>query len=63
MWWFAASLREGGCEGPNLHLLHSTMSRSSTYKRTPLHVRGTRRFSNSVSSDDPLNCGDASCLM
>ena len=29
MWRFAASLRKGGCEGPNLHLLHSTMSRSS----------------------------------
>jgi 2-keto-4-pentenoate hydratase len=35
----------GGCEGPNLHLLHSTMSRSSTYNRTPFHVRGTRRGS------------------
>jgi hypothetical protein len=31
MWWFAASLRKGGSEGPNLHLLHSTMSRSLTY--------------------------------
>ena len=31
MWWFAATLRKGGCEGPNLHLLHSTTSRSSTY--------------------------------
>src|SRR6476660_8150319 len=31
MWRFAATLRKGGCEGPNLHLLHSTTSRSSTY--------------------------------
>jgi hypothetical protein len=36
MWWFAASLRKGGYEGPNLHLLHSTMSRSSTYKQNSL---------------------------
>src|SRR6185295_11309268 len=31
MWWFAATLRKGGCEGPHLHLLHSTTSKSSTY--------------------------------
>src|SRR6185369_8153244 len=36
MWWFAATLREGGGEGPHLHLLHSTMSRSSTYKQNSL---------------------------
>jgi hypothetical protein len=24
---------QGGCEGPNLHLLHSTMSKSSIYKQ------------------------------
>ena len=33
MWWFAASLRKGGCEGPHLHLRHSTMSKSSIYKQ------------------------------
>jgi hypothetical protein len=32
MWWFAATLRKGGCEGPNLHLLHSIVSKSSIYK-------------------------------
>ena len=36
MWRFAASLRKGGYEGPNLHLLHNTMSRSSTYKQNSL---------------------------
>jgi hypothetical protein len=36
MWWFAATLRKGGCEGPNLHLLHSTMSKSSIYKQNSL---------------------------
>ena len=36
MWWFAATLRKGGYEGPNLHLLHSTMSGSSTYKQNSL---------------------------
>jgi hypothetical protein len=33
MWWFAATLRKGGGEGPNLHLLHSTVSKSSIYKQ------------------------------
>jgi hypothetical protein len=28
MWWFAASLRKGGGEGPNPFLLHSTMPES-----------------------------------
>src|SRR6202043_3663462 len=31
--------------------------------RTPLHVRGTRRFSNSVSCSGLLNCTDAACPM
>src|ERR1700737_3564303 len=62
MWWFAASLRQGGCEGPHPHLLPSTMSRSSTYNRTPGPVRGTRRFSNVVSSPDGLSCSDVGCL-
>ena len=62
MWWFAASLRTGGYEGPNLHLLHSTMSKSSTYNRTPFHVRGTRGFSYFVSSRNALNWVDAGCL-
>jgi hypothetical protein len=48
MWWFAASLRKGGYEGPNLHLLHSTMSRSSTYKQNSL----PRSWHTSVLRDD-----------
>jgi hypothetical protein len=36
MWWFAATLRKSGGEGPHLHLLHSTISRSSTYKQNSL---------------------------
>jgi hypothetical protein len=35
MWWFAATLRTGGDEGPNLHLLHSTML-ESPYLQTEL---------------------------
>jgi hypothetical protein len=35
MWWFAATLRKGGGEGPNLHLLLSTMS-ESPYLQTEL---------------------------
>src|SRR4051812_30438164 len=35
MWRFAATLRKGGGEGPNLHLLHSTMS-ESPYLQTEL---------------------------
>jgi hypothetical protein len=35
MWRFAATLRKGGGEGPNLHLLHSTML-ESPYLQTEL---------------------------
>ena len=62
MWWFAATLRKGGGEGPNLHLLHSTISEALPTNRTPFHVRGTRRFSNRVSYSDRLTCCDARCL-
>ncbi len=63
MWWFAATLRKGGGEGPNLHLLHSTMSKSPLpTNRTPFHVRGTRRFSNRASYGDASTCGNVDCL-
>ncbi len=62
MWRFEASHRRATPKGQNLHLLHSTTSRSSTYIEPLSCARGTRSFSNSVSSRDAQTCDDATCL-
>src|SRR5258708_6707239 len=69
MWWFAATLRKGGGEGPHLHLLQSTMSRSSTYKQNSLprswHTSVLKlrvRFSNEMSTRCPIGHCDTALM-
>ena len=63
MWWFAATLRKGGGEGPNLHLLHSTMS-ESPYLQTELPSTFVAHVASQTwcPPRDVLNWADASRL-
>src|SRR5215208_4784979 len=62
MWWFEASHRRAAPKGQTFISCTAPCQEVPPTNRTPLHVRGTRRFPIHVSSDESLNCGDASCL-
>ena len=62
MWWFAASHRRATPKGQTFISCTAPCQKALSTNRTPLHVRGTRSFSNLLSVRDALNCTETGRL-
>jgi hypothetical protein len=59
MWWFAASHRRATPKGQTFISCTAPCRKALSTNRTPLHVRGTRRFSFHMADGDVLTSGCA----